>query len=58
MGTGGSNKVGNLKPKGAAKDKAASGTVDPGSELHHKVNMGTGGSNKVGNLQSGQGAFE
>ena len=58
MGTGGSNKVGSLKPKGAAKDKAASGTVDPGSELHHKVNMGTGGSNKVGNLQSGQGAFE
>ena len=58
MGTGGKNKVGNLKPRGAAKSKTASGTVDPGSELHHNVNMGTGGSNKVGDLKSGQSAFE
>ena len=58
MGTGGKNKVGNLKSKGAAKSKTASGTVDPGSELHHNVNMGTGGSNKVGDLKSGQSAFE
>ena len=58
MGHGGKNKVGNLKPKGAAKEKAASGTVDPGSELHHTVNMGTGGSNKVGDLKTGQGAYE
>jgi len=58
MGQGGKNKVGNLKTKGAASSKTASGAVDPGSELHHNVNMGTGGSNKVGNLKSGQGAFE
>jgi len=50
------NKVGNLKTKGAASSKTASGAVDPGSELHHTVNMGQ--NNKVGNLKTGQGAFE
>jgi len=32
--------------------------VDPGSPLHHKVNMGHGGSNKVGNLKPKSGATE
>ena len=51
------NKVGNLKTKGAASSKTASGAVDPGSELHHAVDHALK-NNKVGNLSSGQGAFE
>ena len=57
MGHGSKNKVGNLKTKGAAKDKDGGGySVDAGSTLNHTVNMGK--DNKVGDLKSGSGAFE
>ena len=58
-GTGGQNKVGNLKTQGAAKQKDGGGYgVDAGSTLHHKVNDGKGSRNKVGNLPVGKNAFE
>tara|TARA_R110001599_G_scaffold48006_7_gene138650 strand:+ start:3959 stop:5140 length:1182 start_codon:yes stop_codon:yes gene_type:complete len=57
-GTGGQNKVSNLKPTGAAKDKDGGGYgVDAGSTLHHKVDHALK-NNKVGNLQVGKNAFE
>ena len=56
-GHGGKNKVGNLKPTGAAKDKDGGGYgVDAGSTLNHTVNMGK--NNKVGKLPVGKNAFE
>ena len=58
-GHGGKNKVGNLKPTGAAKMKDGGGYgVDAGSTLNHTVNDGKGGKNKVGNLPVGKNAFE
>jgi hypothetical protein len=53
---GKNNKVGNLKSKGAASAKGASGKVDPGSAMNTHYNDGK--NNKVGNLKAGQGAFE
>jgi len=53
---GKNNKVGNLKAKGAASAKGASGKVDPGSSMNTHYNDGK--NNKVGNLKAGQGAFE
>ena len=53
---GKNNKVGNLKAKGAASAKGASGKVDPGSAMNTHYNDGK--NNKVGNLKAGQGAFE
>jgi len=53
---GKNNKVGNLKAKGAATAKGASGKVDPGSSMNTHYNDGK--NNKVGNLKAGQGAFE
>jgi len=56
-GRGGKNKVGNLKPTGAAKQKDGGGYgVDAGSTLNHAVNMGK--NNKVGKLPVGKNAFE
>ena len=56
-GRGGKNKVGNLKPTGAAKQKDGGGYgVDAGSTLNHTVNMGK--NNKVGKLPVGKNAFE
>ena len=56
-GRGSKNKVGNLKPQGAAKMKDGGGYgVDAGSTLSHTVNMGK--NNKVGNLPVGKNAFE
>tara|TARA_A100001201_G_scaffold70087_1_gene64556 strand:- start:343 stop:1221 length:879 start_codon:yes stop_codon:yes gene_type:complete len=56
-GHGGKNKVGNLKPTGAAKDKDGGGYgVDAGSTLNHTVDMGK--NNKVGKLPVGKNAFE
>ena len=56
-GQGGKNKVGNLKPTGAAKDKDGGGYgVDAGSTLNHTVDMGK--NNKVGKLPVGKNAFE
>jgi len=57
-GKGGQNKVGNLKPTGAAKMKDGGGYgVDAGSTLHHKVDHGLK-NNKVGDLAVGKNAFE
>jgi hypothetical protein len=57
-GRGGQNKVGNLKPTGAAKMKDGGGYgVDAGSTLHHKVDHALK-NNKVGNLPVGKNAFE
>ncbi len=57
-GKGGQNKVGNLKPAGAAKQKDGGGYgVDAGSTLHHKVDHALK-NNKVGNLAVGKNAFE
>ena len=53
---GKNNKVGNLKAKGAASAKGASGKVDPGSAMNTHYNDGK--NNKVGNLKAGQSAFE
>ena len=53
---GKNNKVGNLKAKGDASAKGASGKVDPGSSMNTHYNDGK--NNKVGNLKAGQGAFE
>lgn len=53
---GKSNKVGNLKPKGAASEKGASGKIDPGSAMNTHYNDGK--NNKVGNLKASQSAFE
>ena len=53
---GKNNKVGNLKAKGAASAKGASGKVDTGSSMNTHYNDGK--NNKVGNLKAGQGAFE
>ena len=53
---GKNNKVGNLKARGAASAKGASGKVDPGSAMNTHYNDGK--SNKVGNLKAGQSAFE
>ena len=53
---GKNNKVGNLKAKGAASAKGASGKVDPGSSMNTHYNDGK--NNKVSNLKAGQGAFE
>jgi hypothetical protein len=58
-GRGSQNKVGNLKPTGAAKMKDGGGYgVDAGSTLNHTVNYGHGGKNKVGKLPVGKNAFE
>ena len=58
-GKGGQNKVGNLKPTGAAKMKDGGGYgLDAGSTLNHTVNDGKGGKNKVGKLPVGRNAFE
>ena len=55
-GRGGQNKVGNLKPTGAAKQKDGGGYgVDAGSTLNHTVDMGK--NNKVGKLPVGKNAF-
>ena len=53
---GKNNKVGNLKARGAASAKGASGKVDPGSAMNTHYNDGK--NNKVGNLKAGQSAFE
>tara|TARA_R110000737_G_scaffold345552_1_gene374239 strand:+ start:3332 stop:4303 length:972 start_codon:yes stop_codon:yes gene_type:complete len=53
---GKNNKVGNLKARGAAAAKGASGKVDPGSAMNTHYNDGK--NNKVGNLKAGQSAFE
>ena len=53
---GKNNKVGNLKPRGAAAAKGGSGKVDPGSAMNTHYNDGK--NNKVGNLKAGQSAFE
>ena len=53
---GKNNKVGNLKAKGAASAKGASGKVDPGSAMNTHYNDGK--NNKVGNLKAGHSAFE
>ena len=57
MGDGGKNKVGDLKPAGAATEKGVGQHgVDPGSTLNHTVDMGK--NNKVGNLSTGKKVFE
>ena len=57
MGDGGKNKVGDLKPAGAAAEKGVGQHgVDPGSTLNHTVDMGK--NNKVGNLSTGKKIFE
>ena len=53
---GKNNKVGNLKPRGAAAAKGGSGKVDPGSAMNTHYNDGK--NNKVGNLKPGHSAFE
>ena len=53
---GKNNKVGNLKARGAASAKGASGKVDPGSAMNTHYNDGK--NNKVGNLKAGHSAFE
>jgi hypothetical protein len=57
MGDGGKNKVGDLKPAGAATETGVGQHgVDPGSTLSHTVDMGK--NNKVGNLSTGKKVFE
>ena len=57
MGDGGKNKVGDLKPAGAATETGVGQHgVDPGSTLNHTVDMGK--NNKVGNLSTGKKVFE
>jgi hypothetical protein len=56
-GKGGQNKVGNLRPAGAAKQKDGGGYgVDAGSTLSKEINYGK--QNKVGSLKVGKNAFE
>ena len=58
-GKGGQNKVGNLKPAGAAKMTDGGGYgIDAGSTHSKEINYGRGGKNKVGNLKVGKNAFE
>ena len=55
-GKGGQNKVGNLRPTGAAKQKDGGGYgVDAGSTLSKEINYGK--QNKVGKLPVGKNAF-
>lgn len=53
---GKNNKVGKLKPRGAAAAKGGSGKVDPGSAMNTHYNDGK--NNKVGSLKPGHSAFE